>query len=823
MAACPVHAIDMEYTRGVFLPKIDGKACTRCGLCAKVCPGISFEALRFAGCKDDVTRTCGPVREALAAFAADERTRRSGSSGGVVSAMAEGLLDAGAYDAAFVLVGHGGPEAPARLKAETVAANIVRAAGSKYVPASVGAVIRELKCHEDGRFVVVCTACQLEGLRRFLDETGRARERLLFLGLFCGMTMNYHILSYFEHRYARRREKLVKLVFRSKEVTGWPGSQRLVFDSGRVRNIERRERTEVRDFFQLRRCLFCLDKLNRQADISFGDCWIDGVFGSPGESHMLVRTEKGAEAMRRCSDRLVCRPVNTARLFAAHEVRGKLPTIRRAAALCAAAGLDTPVPADPGPALTAGERWGLHLGRRRALRTIRVLLAWRRLVAGCRRKLDGLRVGAIMGRAVLAGRTESSEQDRTRPGDRHILVCGGGLRNKGAQAMVFTVVDQVRRRWPNRRVVLLLTPEEAVEEREKQRYTFKCADWTLESALRAISTPRHVTVPDAGSDGTDARSLFEAADCMIDISGFTLSSQFKSVRPSLAYLANILVAKRFGLPVYVFPQSFGPFDYPILKRLVMLPLLRLTLRYPRAIFAREEEGARWLRPFAGRSVRVQPDIVLTSGGWDPAHIFAAAHPLREPTVAERAVGIMPSLRVAEHTGRPPLIAATQALAKLALEEGYEVCILCHAPEDTDICRLVAAGFRDEPRVRLLDDDLNAMEMRRTIARMSLVVSSRYHAVVHAYASGVPAVVLGWTGKYSSLLQSFGQTAYCCDCRSGVDERLATAALGEMLKNLDHETQRIARRLQDLRDRPGPFDELPVPHSRSDSRKVTRDV
>ena len=45
--------------------------------------------------------------------------------------------------------------------------------------------------------------------------------------------------------------------------------------------------------------------------------------------------------------------------------------------------------------------------------------------------------------------------------------------------------------------------------------------------------------------------------------------------------------------------------------------------------------------------------------------------------------------------------------------------------------------------------------RASSGRPSIVVSSRYHALVSAMSQGVPVVATGWSHKYATLLDDFG--------------------------------------------------------------------
>jgi coenzyme F420-reducing hydrogenase beta subunit len=54
-------------------------------------------------------------------------------------------------------------------------------------------------------------------------------------------------------------------------------------------------------YFGLNRCLYCYDKLNNLADISFGDCYIKGKTDKEGKSNIIIRTGKGEQIFNRCS------------------------------------------------------------------------------------------------------------------------------------------------------------------------------------------------------------------------------------------------------------------------------------------------------------------------------------------------------------------------------------------------------------------------------------------------------------------------------------------------------------------------------------------
>ncbi|MHC4474694.1 MAG: Coenzyme F420 hydrogenase/dehydrogenase, beta subunit C-terminal domain [Planctomycetota bacterium] len=300
-AACPAEAIGMEYTRGLFVPKIDDSKCTDCGLCLRLCPGMDIDPGNMRSRPFGSEHLYGPVLDSYIGHSNERGVVRNSTSGGLVTTLIVELLKSGEFDLAFVLEFDTFGGAPARLKGTNEVPQVLKAAKSKYIPASAFEVIKAVRRRPDGRFIAVGTPCQFNGIKKSLEENGTSPDQILFLGLFCDRTLNFNLLDYFEKGYGRKFERLTKFEFRTKERRGWPGDVKLSFDSGREMILKAKQRMRLKPFFQLNRCLFCLDKLNVSADISFGDCYIENRTSVHGKSSIIVRTEKGKAVFDRYS------------------------------------------------------------------------------------------------------------------------------------------------------------------------------------------------------------------------------------------------------------------------------------------------------------------------------------------------------------------------------------------------------------------------------------------------------------------------------------------------------------------------------------------
>ncbi len=238
-AVCPEGAITMEYGNGQFLPKVDDERCTECGLCLEFCPGIDVDpsGLRYRTISNDMFT--GPCLGSYTAYSNDPGIRKNSTSGGLITNLVVELIRNEQFDAAFILDFDKFDGKPARLKATNNADEIVNAAKSKYVPASVYEVIRTLRRSDTKRYIIVATPCQIYGIKKFIKKHNISEEGLLFLGLFCDRTLNFNVIRYFEDTYRKSSERLIKFEFRTKEKYGWPGNSKVYFDSGREIIVDR--------------------------------------------------------------------------------------------------------------------------------------------------------------------------------------------------------------------------------------------------------------------------------------------------------------------------------------------------------------------------------------------------------------------------------------------------------------------------------------------------------------------------------------------------------------------------------------------------------
>ncbi len=768
-AVCPVGAIEMEMKNGQFVPKVNNEKCTKCGLCLEVCPGIDIdpEGLRTKEEPD----FSGRVIDVYTGHSRDADVRRNSASGGIITSLVEALLG-DSYERAFVLPFEKWEGREIKLREIKKWTEVRKAAKSKYIPASVEDVAVAIRKSPKTRSIVVGTPCQIRGIKKFMRASRLSEDNLLFLGLFCDRVLNTRIFEYFEKRYGKG-EKIRRFLFKDKEGSGWPGDVKIELESGRDVKVDKGVRRRLKPFFQLNRCLFCLDKLNRDADISFGDCYIKGEEEFLGRSNIIVRSAKGKRVFEKYKHLFVLEKEEIGAVERSQHIEEKAENLEYCRVL-----------------LDGDMRGAKRLKKRQRMLKLGAmgrfgiidLTIWAR---GLRKRLRAVEAGIMLLYGIMRGVFV-----RGKGGRENILVIGGHTFNKGAEAMTFAVVEQLRKRFPEKRIIVCSSKDYGKYGDGKHRYKFEFIPWDTSVKLSLLG-------PREGSGETRRiKEILKNASFFVDIHGYSLTSQF-GPKVSIGYVMDIIVARRFGIPYYILPQSIGPFEYPILWKVLLYPLLWIYLKYPRLVFVREKAGIRRIGKFTKGNTKLAHDIVLQYPRPERGSVYLEGREVRgrdTPKIVKGAVGIIPNKRVLDREGGKVYRAYKGAIGAL-LKRGRVVYIVQYSHEDREMCEEIKGMFGKNPRVRVVWRGPDSIELEEIIGRFDFVIASRYHSLVHAYKNGIPAVVVGWAEKYQELMEEFEQTKYFIECGKEVEE--LEERVREMEMKWREEKRRIARRMQGL--------------------------
>ena len=374
---------------------------------------------------------------------------------------------------------------------------------------------------------------------------------------------------------------------------------------------------------------------------------------------------------------------------------------------------------------------------------------------------------------------------------RNFIIAGGGLVNKGAQAMTLISICELKKKYPDHCILLLAWNTSPEAQKRHAMYDLellavpplKFAAAARNPLKKALYTLRY------RRGFAEVDEIYRNTDLFLDVSGYALSSNWN---PKVCndYLDNIEHALAYDIPVYLMPQSFGPFDYTDKAGMAIDARTRRLFPRVKQIFAREQEGYEALVTRYGlANVTLTHDMVLASRIHDYTAALREEPVLDLPIICENSMALIPNVRVGDN-GVNDIEKIYCAAIEAGLDQGLTVYITYHSAQDKALCSNLKAAFADNDRVVLLDRDHSCIEFNELVKKFRFVVASRFHAIVHALKNGVPCIALGWAVKYIDLMNLFGQSQYLFDLRQSVDPEAIQAAVAAMNQNFTAETQKI---------------------------------
>lgn len=391
---------------------------------------------------------------------------------------------------------------------------------------------------------------------------------------------------------------------------------------------------------------------------------------------------------------------------------------------------------------------------------------------------------------------------------KKIIVTGAQFSNKGAQSLLFCFVSSIRDKIPDCEILYFPLDIHYPYDQENIkiqviRNTSLSHHYEAGGLRRCYAVCRYVFNKIVCQeqnihlgDITALSNCLKSADVMVDLSGYNLGSKW-SIETNKNYLRYFMEAHKHGIPVVLFPQSFGPFDYGE-EQNEMDALIQSVLSGVDAIFAREKEGYELLTTrYHLQNVQLSPDFVLTSDIPKWENLYYSEPGLGFKKVHKKnVVGVIPNYQNFIHGSHKEVLKIYIYLIKELLAIGKKIVIFRHS-EDLEVCREIYSVFHDEPDVELYEYGFSSFEYSKFIKEFDFLVAARYHSIVHAYKIGIPVVALGWAIKYQELTTLFQQQKYLINTALTVDHEMICKVVRAMNQNYVSEKSIILKTIADL--------------------------
>lgn len=293
---CPKKCISWNRSNGMFNPILDEEGCISCGMCAQVCPGLEHEYEHVDRVKGELALV-GSCVKTCNANSKNRKLRHVSASGGVVSTLINRMLADNIYDVAFCVGDYNyetqvSSELVSKVKLDFKIEESTLPK-SRYIAVLHEEAISFIITNPDKKAILVGTSCAVRAFEKVIKIKNLNRDNYLLIGLFCDKIFNYNIFEYFSNHKVCGHRKLDLIHFKNKDSGGWPGNMKFIYSDGSYSFVNENERMKMKAYFMPERCLYCLDKLNVNADISVGDNFTDVASSKLGSNSVIIRTQRG--------------------------------------------------------------------------------------------------------------------------------------------------------------------------------------------------------------------------------------------------------------------------------------------------------------------------------------------------------------------------------------------------------------------------------------------------------------------------------------------------------------------------------------------------
>ena len=322
-----------------------------------------------------------------------------------------------------------------------------------------------------------------------------------------------------------------------------------------------------------------------------------------------------------------------------------------------------------------------------------------------------------------------------------IVLSGVETNNKGAELMLYAILQEIERRLPNAEVYI--EPEmnrqglDYVHTKVKLRYWPK-AEFVQKMHLKGIFSRLHL--PMKVLRDTSAVK----ADYVLDGSGFCFSDQCKMWGRKAEWWESLLKRQyKHGAKIVFLPQAFGP-----LEEIDTKEAIRVLNKYSTLIMPREKVSYDYLK--GSGLVDMQKVQTYT----DFTSFVKGQFPVKYEHL-KNGICIIPNMKMIEQNkiSLEDYISLLSDIASLGIKSGRPVYLLNHEGErDEKLAYMCKERMGDSIEVAT---DLDALQVKGLIASAFIVVTSRFHGLASSLNSCVPSLATSWSHKYSELFRDYG--------------------------------------------------------------------
>lgn len=323
-----------------------------------------------------------------------------------------------------------------------------------------------------------------------------------------------------------------------------------------------------------------------------------------------------------------------------------------------------------------------------------------------------------------------------------IVLSGVETNNKGAELMLYAILQEIERKWPEAEVYMsrkqVFCGLDNISTNLKIKF-FPCEQ--IENKLHFSGFYRAMHIP----YGLMPHMLMMGkVDYLIDGSGFAFSDQFDLSHETACFYGHRLKAyNKKGTKIILLPQAFGPFEKEGSKE-----VMSVLCKYATIIMPREKVSLKYIvdAKIADMSkVKMYTDFTSLVSGESTSqygHLKGGICIIPNRQMINKG-----AIKFEEY------ISFLESIIKKGKESGRTVFLLNHeGKKDEELCINLKQNIHDNIEIVT---GINALCVKGVISQSYLVISSRFHGVASSLNSCVPCLATSWSHKYAELFKDYG--------------------------------------------------------------------
>jgi len=338
-----------------------------------------------------------------------------------------------------------------------------------------------------------------------------------------------------------------------------------------------------------------------------------------------------------------------------------------------------------------------------------------------------------------------------------IISEGDVVGNKGAVAMVFTLINGIRKKYPEAEFIItskfIKNPDYFNNPKIKLLYDneqafdiplLKLWIWWLFSKA---GIKFNFLLKDK------VLSLYKDADLIISASGISFHESFGWIK-IYHFSKYIQIPLFLSKKVVKFTQSIGPFESWYNK--LMAKLILPEIDY---IFGRGKHSERNLKKLGiTENVKIFPDIAITMEMRKNSDIDDIINKFS----GQKIIGISPNIVCKQLDKKENYIPALKKLTEYIIEKYNDVILLfiphtieeghLNKEDDYSICKYLHENIMESNRSEIINTlEFSPEETKYLISKCDFFIGSRFHSLIAAISSSVPGIAIGWHWKYEEMM------------------------------------------------------------------------